>query len=86
MNDNNNLQIVEAPQTPTMSSNRGRSGKKDLGKQGKHIIANVYNFLQSLADDPKKVEMLNFKRVQELTAEACGVSRATVQGLSLIHI
>ena len=34
MNDDNNFQIVEAPQTPTVSSKRGRtSGKKDLGKQ-----------------------------------------------------
>ena len=58
MNDDNNFQIIEAPQTLTLSSNRGRTaGKKDLGKRSKHIIANVYNFLQSLATIQRKLKI-----------------------------
>ena len=34
----------------------------------------MFTTFYSLADDPKKVENFNFKRVQGLSAEACGVS------------
>lgn len=56
-----------------------RFGRSNLNKQTRLVIENVYKYFQNLAEYPELTKTLNFKQVQKLTAEACGVSRTTVQ-------
>lgn len=55
-----------------------RSGRKDIAKQSKSIIANVYGFFKFLSENPDERANLNFHQPAEITARACGVSKTTV--------
>ena len=56
------------------------STRPDIHSQTKKTIYNVYNFFKTLASKKDQPEVANFFRLcQERTAEACGVSRSTVQ-------
>ena len=50
--------------------------KQNLILQKKSIVFNVYSFFKKLAVNPRR---LNFNQAQLLTAEACGISLATVK-------
>lgn len=50
--------------------------KQNLILQKKSIVFNVYSFFKKLAANPRK---LNFNQAQLLTAEACGISLASVK-------
>lgn len=55
----------------------------DIHSQGKHIIFNVYTYFKNLSKDSSQPEVANFfLQAQQKTAEACGVSRRTVQRIS----
>ncbi|XP_039294141.1 uncharacterized protein LOC120353647 [Nilaparvata lugens] len=70
-----NIGILHTP--PTKSGSR--RGRSDIGKQERNIIWNVYRFFQKIAENPDRLELINFRKVQEVTAEACGVGVTTVK-------
>lgn len=54
--------------------------RPDIHSQTKKTIYNVYNFFKMLASKKDQPEVANFfRQCQEKTAEACAVSRSTVQ-------
>jgi len=64
---------------PLQALQGSRFGKKDLSAESKWIIANVYGFFQNLVQRPDTLQNLNFKQVQKLCGDACGISRSSVQ-------
>lgn len=59
--------------------------KQNLILQKKNIVFNVYTFFKSLSGKPGKVRSLNFNQAQRLTANACGISLATVKRVTRMY-
>ncbi|KAF0702536.1 general vesicular transport factor p115, partial [Aphis craccivora] len=54
--------------------------KQDIHSQTKKVIFSVYNYLKVLGTDKNNPEFINFfRKTREVTAEACGVSVASVK-------
>jgi hypothetical protein len=54
--------------------------KQDIHSQTKKVILGVYNYLKVLGTDKNNPEFVNFfRKTREVTAEACGVSVASVK-------
>jgi len=65
-----------------MSGNK-MSIRPDVHSQTKSTIFNVYNFFKKLANDKNNpVVATFFRKSQEMTAEACGVSVGTVKRIT----
>lgn len=61
------------------------TGKQNLILQKKNIVFNVYTFFKTLSAKPEKIRKLNFNQAQRLTAEACGMSLASVKRITRMY-
>jgi len=55
---------------------------KDLHSQNKKIVYSVYLFFKKLSES-KKLDADFFRKTQDITAEACGISKRSIQRICL---
>jgi hypothetical protein len=71
------VEDVDEPHTldrlQLQSISRGKSGQKDINKQSKIIIGDVYKCFKNLANNPETSANINFGQVRKFTAKARGM-------------